>query len=147
MHLFLLLEAYPEELTKWIDWIRSRKYDIASRQAQWGVKVREFKFLDLVFPEEWKDELLKDIRLNFKSDDRFALIQNNIFAKKMMKKVGIEPVDLEALKNTPVKVSSEWGKEKQQFCGGYTYPIGFLPDGHFDGKNSNPYLVKGLERM
>lgn len=150
MHIIIGIEAEPENINAYIDWIKRRgefyKKNIQSKNNHWGVKVREFRLLDLVFPKEYKENLLKDLTCWISCDKRYEKILNNPFIKRGMKKSKIEPFDIEYFR-------------KQKKIGNYlksggigipkfqakTFPIGIIHDRICDGNHPNPYFIKGRE--
>lgn len=122
----MMSETYPDQYQKFLEWIQSRKYDIPSIHSQWGVKVREFRFFDLVFPREWKNRLMKDLNRFVKNDRRVRKIKKNWATRYAMKKANIEPVYAnEAIKDIGKSTTREAGNP--QFWT-YLYYMGLLRD-------------------
>lgn len=119
-------ETYPHFYEKFLKWVQSRKYDVPTDHPYWGVKVREFKFFNLVFPQEWKAPLMKDLNKWVKKDKRVDKMKRSIPMKYAMKKMNMEPV----YANDAIK---EYGKSTTEECGNpqfwtYLHYLGILED-------------------
>lgn len=138
----MLSETYPDQYQKFLEWVQSRKYDIPTAHPYWGVKVREFKFFDLVFPKEWKAPLMKDLNRWSKRDKRFRKIKKSTPMKYAMKKANMEPVYAnEAIKEYGRSTTGEAGNP--QFWT-YLYYLGIL---HDKESKDNRNLPDGTEMI
>ena len=136
MHLLTIAESYEKELKKLRSWISSRgeqykKEGIGSPNSFFGIKIRKIEFYDIIFPKEWKERFLSDLKGFMKSGDRrFYKITNNFFIKKMLEKMKVQPFSIEDYEKIKGSNSSERGNPH---CWAYIYPLGILEDQYYNG--------------
>lgn len=130
MHIIVLAEGFGDQLEKFVKWVKSRRYDNYScKRPDWGVKVREFKILDIICSKGWEKPLLEDLmhferRIGNPWRIRIWLdkLQNHPMVKFLKNALKIKTVDKDSV--TP----STTDKIGNIDFSNYVYVIGELPD-------------------
>lgn len=135
MHLIAVVEGNANQIDSIIKWIGGRRYPDVATSTNPRFEAREMRLVNIVFPKEWKDSLMRDLRFVFKGDRRHISVQNsltnNFFVKKLLKKLEFQPVDLDKHNAITKPFTSDMlkhgGNIPREF---YCYPVGFLEDLH-----------------